>query len=148
MPDTYDLISGTAVNPPIPAKVDEPFCVLVCKNAGQTPAYNVRVYAQLSVIEPKNESTLIVPPLQAGMYSVLGPNVGMRSPRSLNRNLTAGEIADIRTGMKAIYLFGRIEYRDAFKKNRFTTFRMMYSGVWPLTAPAGLNFALQGNEAD
>jgi hypothetical protein len=68
--------------------------------------------------------------------------------RKPNRDLTAGEIADIQTGVKAIYLFGRIEYRDAFKKDRFTTFRMLYSGVWPLTASAGLNFAVQGNEAD
>jgi len=147
-PETFDLLSGTAIQPPVPAKADEPGCIVVCRNAGQTPAYDVRLHAEITVIEPKNENSLVFPPLQPALYSVLGPNVSMNSPRNLSRNLTAGEIAEIRTGARAIYVFGRIEYRDAFKKSHFTTFRMRYSGLWPLTAPASLTFAAQGNEAN
>jgi len=147
-PDTADLVSGTAINPPVPAQANDPAVVLMCKNTGQTPAYKVRVYAQLAVIEPKNESTLIAPQLREGQYSTLGTNVTSRNTPRLDHTLTVQETTDIRAGAKAIYLYGRIEYLDVFKHKHFTTFRLMYSGVWPLTAPAGMSFAAQGNEAN
>jgi hypothetical protein len=148
VPETFDLLSGAVLNPPQPAYADDPAVNLVIKNRGQTPAYKVRTHAQLSVIAPNAESSLVVPPLQPGQYSILGPNVGSTIFRRLSRNLTVEEIADIRTGAKAIYLYGRIEYIDAFKRRRFTTFRIRYSGQWPLTALSGMNFATEGNDGN
>lgn len=147
-PDTADLVSGSVVNPPNPARADEPGAVLICKNTGQTPAYKVRIHAQVAVIEPKSESSLVVPQLQAGQYSTLGTNVVSRNLPVLGRNLTAQEIADIHKGVRAIYLYGRVEYLDTFNKRRFTAFRLFYTGAWPLTGPAGMTFAAQGNDAD
>jgi hypothetical protein len=148
VPETYDLLSGAVLNPPQPAYANDPAVELVIKNTGQTPAYKVRTHAQLSVIAANAESSLIVPPMQLEQYSILGPNVSSRIFRRLNRNLTPQEIAGIQTGAMAIYLYGRTEYVDAFKRRRFTTFRMRYSGQWPLTAVSGMNFATEGNDGD
>ena len=83
-------------------------------------------------------------------YSVLGPNVGSTSRRWYNRALTPAEITDIQNGVKAIYLYGRIEYRDAFKsrKKRFTTFRLHYVGLFPPASPSAFTFSTNGNDAD
>ena len=40
--------------------------------------------------------------------------------------LTAQEIADLRSGSKAIYVWGIILYKDAFKKWHRTRYRMMH----------------------
>jgi hypothetical protein len=147
-PHTYDLISGSTIKPPKPEFADDPCVILQIRNGGQTPAYRVETHAQVAVIEPTNESLLTVPPMAGVQYAVLGPDTMSHSVRRLGRNLTAEEITAITTGAKAIYLYGRVQYYDAFKKRRFTSFRMRYSGQWPLTDSATMSFATGGNAGD
>lgn len=41
--------------------------------------------------------------------------------------LTNAEIADLRNGTKAIYVYGDIEYRDGFDRKRVTNFRFFHN---------------------
>jgi hypothetical protein len=147
-PDTFDLMEGNMLNPPQPAHANEPGAVVRIKNFGPTVAYKVRIGTRLAVIEPINEHTLVLAPLVDGFHSVLGPTVPSNSTAWLNRALTPGEIADIQAGVKAIYLYGRVEYVDIFKKRRFTAFRLRYAGQFPPPAPVMMSFAAQGNDAN
>ena len=68
--------------------------------------------------------------------------------RWLGRPLTQGEISEILLGSKAIYYYGVIQYRDAFKRKRSTKFRLVYAGKFP--PPKGVIFSIceKGNEAN
>jgi hypothetical protein len=63
-PDSVGLVEVTMLNPPQPNRANEPCIVFLWKNTGQTPATNVISWGHIAVIEPINEHTLVVPPLQ------------------------------------------------------------------------------------
>jgi hypothetical protein len=147
-PETFDLYDGATINPPQPAHAGEPMAVLVLKNSGQTPAYKVVSLAQFQIIEPIHENQLVIAPLIDKFSANLGPGTSIRNSPRLNRHLSPQEITDINSGAKGLYLYGRIDYRDAFKKKRFTTFRMRYLGQYPPTGPGILNFTEGGNQID
>ena len=67
---------------------------------------------------------------------------------NLGRRLNEDEINEIRTGKKTIYLYGRVEYEDAFKRRRFTNFRLGYSGEYPAPITACFNLCQKGNETE
>jgi hypothetical protein len=133
---------------PEPKKANEPGVVLSVKNSGETPAYDVISWMEITVIPPSNENTPRVPPLQHLFPHSLGP--GCLSTKALwfGRPLTPNEISLITVGQRAIFIHGRIEYRDAFKKRRFTNFRLFYSNR-PFPPPQGvtLSYSLAGNDA-
>jgi hypothetical protein len=58
------------------------------------------------------------------------------------------EISEIRSFKKAIYVHGRIEYEDAFKRKRFTNFRLVYAGQYPPPPSAVFSFCQEGNETE
>jgi hypothetical protein len=149
-PYSFTLFDGRLLTPPDPNLNDVPVIALEIRNSGATPAYKVVLAYGLDVIDRINEHQLINPILVERDYSVLGPNVGSTSRRWYNRALTPAEITDIQNGVKAIYLYGRIEYRDAFKsrKKRFTTFRLHYVGLFPPASPSAFTFSTNGNDAD
>jgi hypothetical protein len=62
--------------------------------------------------------------------------------------LAENELEGIRVGSYAVYVWGRIEYKDAFGMDRFTNYRMKYSGLWPPVGSANLTFCDGGNETD
>ena len=63
--------------------------------------------------------------------------------------LTAQEIAGLRNGTKAIYVYGEIRYWDIFgKKERFTKYRLLHN--WesgPIGESTVLSASDEGNEA-
>ncbi len=146
--ETFDLFDGATMQPPQPAHINEPGVLLMLKNSGQTPAYNVVSTATIQVIEPIHEARLIAPPLVDKFSANLGPGTSIRNAPWLGRQLTPADVADINSGAKGLYLYGRIEYRDVFKKKRFTAFRLRYVGQYPPTGPAALNFTEAGNQSD
>ena len=144
-PESFDLVPGEKI---AAARANDPAVLLISKNTGQTPAYDVRIWAKIDVVLRANEHTLTVPPMVGTQATVLATNVSTQSLRWLGRDLTPAEIADLKNGTRAIYLFGRIEYRDAFKRKRFTTFRMSYAGAFPPPVAQAMNFGVEGNDAD
>jgi hypothetical protein len=147
-PDNAGLYEGTVLDPALPEHANEPGIVLNWKNSGQTPARRVVSWAQMNVIEPINEDRLIVPQLQESFYNNLGGGATGNKSFWFGRALTATEIADVIAGTRAIYLFGRIEYRDVFGTKRFTDFRFRYTGKFPPVPGAMLSICEKGNEAN
>ncbi len=139
---------GATMSPPVPAKANDIFANIHFKNSGQTPGYEIISWAQINVLEPVNEDKLIVPPLAQGYPSALGANAVLPKALWFGRALTATEIADINNQVKAIYYYGRIEYRDAFKISRYTNFRFRYNGPFP--PPPGVLWlnCQEGNDAN
>jgi hypothetical protein len=150
LPENAGLYDGSQITPqPVANKINAPGIAMLIKNSGQTPAYSVVSSMQIAVIPPGTENTLEVNPLGQKFTLTLGANGTFTKTWWFERPLIAAEIADIAIGAKAIYLYGRIEYRDAFKKSHFSNFRLHYIGQFPPPQPnAMLNFSLSGNDSD
>jgi hypothetical protein len=148
LPENLALVDGSMMNPPQPARALVPGTAMLIKNSGQTPAYNVISWVQIAIVAPANEYTLTVPRLKEQFPNTLGAGATFNKALWFDRALGAGEIADIASGAKAIYVYGRIEYRDAFKKRHFSNFRLHWIGVFPPPSGSIMNFAVGGNDAD
>jgi hypothetical protein len=115
------------------------------KNFGQTPAYNVRLVTLVGTAAyPWDNSHRCPPPNdQAG---TVGPTVVFTALPKDPTRLDLSKIARLSSGDDAVWVFGRIEYVDAFKKPRWVNFRSFYRGnfydnTFPLTPDAGGNDA-------
>jgi hypothetical protein len=149
LPEAGSLYDGTTLVPPQPAKTNFPFVSLTLKNSGQTPAYRVTGYIQIAVTPVANEdAALILQPVEERFSLTLGSGTTFHKSVWLDRALAANEIADIATGVRAIYMYGRIEYRDAFNKRRFVNIRLHYTGVYPPVGNPLLLFSQKGNGAN
>jgi hypothetical protein len=98
------------------------FCDIVIKNSGQTPAYDLIAVGEFHGHWPIGQD-IITPPINRSEYrggkSVLNPQSEIilqckrkemeYPPRPAPNGAT-------------MYVYGRIEYRDAFGKDRFTNF--------------------------
>jgi hypothetical protein len=149
LPENSGILEGTTLVPPQPAKANVPGVGMLIKNGGQTPAYNVISVAKIAVIPVVNENTALpLPPMVQQFPLTLGAGSTFSKALWFDRPLTVQEISDIGIGIQAIYLFGRIEYRDAFKKRHFANFRLHYMGQFPPHPTAYFNFSQRGNDAN
>jgi len=148
LPEGGGLFEGTILDPPNPHHADEPGVALTFKNTGQTPAYGYINWAQVAVIEPANEHTLVVPPLQMIYPAAIGAGSQISKFIWYGRALSAAEIADVVAARRYIYVYGRLEYRDAFKRKRWATFRLQYAGPFPPRPGAIFNFSNSGNASN
>jgi hypothetical protein len=147
-PDNAGIFDGSMLDPPMQENINKPGVVLNFKNSGQTPAYKVVSWAMIDVLPRGDEEKLIAPPLLDQFSNNIGPGGTMPKTLWYRQTLTAEEIEEIGKATKIIYLFGRIEYRDAFKKKRWSNFRFAYAGRFP--PPKGVIFSLteHGNDAN
>lgn len=141
------------VFPPTGAEITNvacgPIAHIQIKNTGQTPAFNVENWGNICIREC---------PLVATLPGKVGPNPirstlgsGIISTKTLFHNpvLTAKEIADLRAGTAAIYVYGEIHYKDIFNQPHSTKFSLMHhvmSGA--IGVSTDLNFTDGGNVAD
>jgi hypothetical protein len=139
---------GTTINPPQPEMANVPGASLLFKNSGQTPAYDIITWAEMKISTFGDESDLIVPRLSEIYTANLGSNGVMPKGVNLKRRLTDIEIEDIKAHRKAIYLYGRVEYRDGFKRKRFSNFRLYWTGSYPPPITGCLFFCQTGNETE
>lgn len=142
------------VLPPTGAEITNTACGPVAyiqiKNSGQTPAYKVLHWGNICVREyPLTSNLPPIPILVLRNASVLGPGIYSTKYLFLPKPLTAQEISDLRAGIAAIYVYGEIDYEDAFGKKRVTKYRLMHHvGQGAIGVNTGLTFADEGNEAD
>jgi hypothetical protein len=110
--------------------IREPTLRVQIKNAGQTPAYDCVRYAVEAVSPtfpqlPENFETFPVKlekyksPIPPGESVEIVTTAVQPDPR---------QIGEISRSKAAIYLFGKIEYRDAFGNSRESTFRLVCVG--------------------
>ena len=105
------------------------------KNFGQTPAYNLTNWMFIDVFDwdYTGPFTAAPPPDQRPSSSPLGPGNGT----FLNdwRTISPKSFAGIKDGTKAIFIWGEVNYVDAFGNERFVKFRM--GNGRPTSAAAG-----------
>jgi hypothetical protein len=149
LPESVGIGEGNMMTPPQPNRAGIPGCYVIIKNGGQTPAYNVVSWFNIAVIRVANENReLTLPPIQDVFALTLGSGGTFSKALWFDRALAPNEIADIGTGERAIYMYGRVEYMDAFKKRHFTNCRLRYTGLFPPVQGAILNFSEKGNDAN
>lgn len=117
-----------------------PEAIVTIKNCGQTPAYELTQWSNMGLdlfphsIDPPMRDR---PDDKMGKHP-LGPNSELFSRPTLGtkekpRRLQAFEIDGLAKGDIAIYVIGRIRYRDAFGKSRITDYRFFYGGPLGIT---------------
>lgn len=148
--ESATLLDGTTEIPPHPARDNKPSCFLLVKNSGQTPAYHVVHWAEIRLLERKYEHTIAVPSVIERINACsVGANGVVNRFVNYDGTLTPHDIANIFAGTHAIYVYGRIEYTDAFGYRHSTNYRLNYSnGVYPAPINVALNFCNAGNETD
>lgn len=129
----------------------QPGVIVAVKNLGQTPSYFTRHWCAIEVAPIADEQKMIGPTDLSDLdCAALGPGGEMTANRWLNRSITKEEHDGIKKGTHAIFVFGRVTYRDAFGDIYWTTYRMRYTdSAWPpLADTAPMSFCLNGNDAD
>lgn len=119
---------------------------VVVRNSGQTPAYDVIHWSMLALHAVVNERELVIPPLETLHRTVVPPGGILKAERRLSIHLTRDQQASLKTGAMALYVYGRIEYTDAFGTRRYTDYRLAWAG-WPLTDNISMTFCPEGNSA-
>jgi hypothetical protein len=147
-----DPLPGPGPMPQTNARIiypNGPVAQVQIKNTGQTPAFEVRHWGNICIMEFPLKSRL---PSKAAevipIASILGPNISSTKRIEFPPLLTPQQLIDLRKGTIAIYVYGEITYRDAFKRPRITKYRLMHhmmGGV--IGVSTDLNFAEDGNEA-
>jgi hypothetical protein len=114
------------------------------KNFGKTPAFDVVTWIGVGIQEYPLTSEFPEPPDEEPQSkTILGPECKTTLIGIFRRTPNTSEIEAINSGMGAIYIQGRIEYKDAFDKSRFTTFCLVWRG-----AIKGLQQYKSGNNAN
>jgi hypothetical protein len=121
---------------------------LFLKNSGATPSYEFERGGKLMYTRfPATEFPQIE---WGGIKGYLAPHGEIFfGPIPLPRALTAAETANVIAGTHAIYLFGKIKYRDAFGHQRGFEFRSYYRGNGTAAGPVlTTQQDSEGNTAD
>jgi hypothetical protein len=116
-----------------------PIITLGFVNAGQTPAYNVRVFTSTAVAVFPLENRPATPtggPREGHSVGVVGPQGNFYMEVDSDIPVTPAERAAVVEGRCALFLYGEIFYLDAFGKERHTSICHFYRGH-PARSPRG-----------
>lgn len=97
------------------------------KNYGQTPAYHLAGWCRGAVIEPPDVKTFPFPEGENDERSVMSPSEIQTIPIKWDSELSGSELSGVEGGTLTLYIWGKVSYRDAFKKCRWTKFRIHIS---------------------
>jgi hypothetical protein len=145
-PTTIALLDGATNEPPLATMINHPGSFIVLKNSGRTPAYDVIHWAEIRVLDRQDEHLLSIPPLAEVSKGWMGASGEINKTITLGRAMDEAEIAAIHARTKAIFVHGKVEYKDVFGQRRETTFRLFYFGTYPAKG-ATFSFCDQGNMA-
>lgn len=96
------------------------------KNFGQTPAYDFSQFTASAVADERAAKESLVAKREGPTSrTTLPPRHSVRTTKS--QPVTAAEAADIQSGRKCFYVFGELQYIDAFGRFRTTRFRYMHN---------------------
>ena len=87
------------------------------KNFGQTPAYDLRLWSKVRVLDAKSPTFDV---LEGFGGAIVGPG-SIASTQDVTL-ITPAENQDRIDGRKAFFVWGRVDYRDAFDRDRYYCF--------------------------
>jgi hypothetical protein len=108
---------------------------IIIKNSGQTPAYNLRL-AGRPIMEPfPYAGPFDIPESEFRSRGISGPGDIGTTGGDLNTPIpfTDAQRNAIRSGLSVLYVYGEIRYRDAFGKERWTKYRLVYGPAVGIT---------------
>jgi hypothetical protein len=122
-----------------------PVATVRIRNTGKTPAYKLSVWGGVSIMsgsEPPPE-----PPGPGKVLSNLEPSVELNKVTHYQSPMDQATLDALAVGSKTLYIHGEIRYRDAFGRDRRTTYRKTMRG--PIgNGEAALTNCESGNDAD
>jgi hypothetical protein len=119
---------------------------MTIRNAGQTPAYDLNVVATFDFHEiPRTEFAPYNNAIKQSR-STLGPGSEVDVPLVAPKLLTADHLKAVKEEKFAFFFYGKIKYRDAFWKERFTDFR--YITTADKSGPLTWQVTEEGNESN
>lgn len=95
--------------------------VIQTKNAGQTPAYEMTARLGIAAMSDANN---LPPPKESPGATYVGPNTDHYFTVPTNNVLKPEQQQMVERGDVAIYVYGDLHYRDAFKVERYVHFRL------------------------
>jgi hypothetical protein len=101
----------------------------VIKNTGQTPAYETCFWANTEVFShplPVGQVFSTAPPIIDAPRYVVNPGSEHFSDNTSDTPLTEEQMASIMNGTMRLYSWGEIRYIDAFKKERYSRFKLYW----------------------
>ena len=148
-PDGADLYDGTSASIGREELTSTPGIAIAFKNTGQTPAYKVVHWIQVAVIPMRDETLQLNTPTDIGRKEMsVGANGTFSNNLWFDRQLTEQEMREIENGTRAIYVYGRIEYVDVFKRQHHTNYRLFYGfAKYPPTNTGHFRYSDEGNDA-
>jgi hypothetical protein len=126
-----------------------PLARLTIKNTGSTPAYLVKHAANVCVAEYPLKSVLpaLLSTDQAPSSALPPGGFNTKTVKIPNR-LTDQQVAGLREGTMAIWVYGEITYRDAFRRDRLSQYRLFHnSSSGAIGVSNDLLWAENGNHA-
>jgi hypothetical protein len=123
--------------------------VVILKNTGQTPAYNCTVRYDLRPLSATEPCPTDEPTRTAQSRGDIAPGEGKRMSMSLAPfdSVQRSEL-EKPSGGALLYVWGRIEYTDAFTKPRHQWFCYAFGGVYGSSDTGGLAEVWYGHEND
>jgi hypothetical protein len=126
-----------------------PLAQLTIKNSGSTPAFKVMHWGNILVSDFPLKISL--PPIQKSKNapsSAIPPEGVNTKTIRIFQALTPDEVAGLRNGTKAIWIYGEINYRDAFRRKRTSRYRLFHNNQsGAIGVSNDLTWAEGGNEA-
>ena len=140
----YVFLSGAR----IADALGTPKITIRIKNFGQTPAYNASFWSEGILREYPLTSKLTRLRSKNSPSLDIGPTGAMDTTIDWAGPITEPDKAALISKTKAIYIFGRVEYRDTFGHSWFTEFQFMEGGEYPFRPEGGeLPHTAEGNKA-
>jgi len=123
-----------------------PQVLLKVRNTGQTPATHVRHSLKIQFLpRPLDESSLRAPKTPKQGFTL---GAGRRwNFRGNGAALRSAQISELEGETSALFVYGEVRYRDVFKEERWTRFRMFVTGTEAI-ADMHLSPHETGNETD
>ena len=94
------------------------------------------------ILTSQRQLRAYVLPESAGLFDAINKGLWF------GRALSASEIADVAQGVKFVFVYERIEYPDIFRRKRWATFGLQYSGVFPPPVGVMFLFSEKGNDSN
>jgi hypothetical protein len=112
------------------------------RNSGQTPAYAIKTWRAIGtsrkpLLEP------LAPPPDGVRDTDVALGIGAKQSMKIEKSspISQRESDEWGAGTAALYVWGKVEYSDVFKKQHFTNFCLYESG-------GKMNYSPIGNDAD
>ncbi len=108
---------------------NRPVASIVFRNFGQTPAYEAQSWISIGIDSyPPSVPFAIQKPGHPSPKSTLGPGAATEFSAPLSRELTDAEMMELGTAQLTVYVYGRFTYKDTFRQDRFTYWRLIAGG--------------------